>query len=562
MLHPAPEGEIAHSGYAGHPGDRRSVGSSTAGVPGVVSCVSPSDRHSKRSEAHVTLDPQFLKPEPGGYEVHPALSSTSSQDERFHRGSSKELQRATSKTSKTSRTSRTSRTSVPSSRPSVVRIASDFIQRHKVDPLACTVMVSGAIVAACAGMTNAVAFLALGAFVSHVTGTLSKVGMHTEAGALSDAGDSLLLVVCFALGSVVCGCLITRSTVSFGYALYGLALMGNASLLVLAMLTAEHKAAPYLLAAACGLQNGMATSYSGAVIRTTHVTGLCTDIGLIIGRNSLAFLRKHFWHREDNEDHTADCRKLFLLFLLGTSFLGGVFLGSVLHASAGLNALILPACLSGTSGAAYTTYRTCWLHQPLTGCTDPEEGMDDGAIDRHAVRTSSRHSCASMEEGTEGRAIARHGAKTSSKHSNASIEDGIEVLRKLEDGSLEPSPASAAPHRGVLSPRRVSKTLADELRLEDVTPPQETEGKAESKSDPFPPPPIDTPRTPNEKVSVERLVAFLDALEPSLARLLPSPVPGTPDIQAEVMDTHGRLRSLLAELGASPSSESRGRLLH
>ena len=30
--------------------------------------------------------------------------------------------------------------------------------------------------------------------------------------------------------------------------------------------------------------NGMATHWGGAVIRTTHVTGLLTDVGLLLGR--------------------------------------------------------------------------------------------------------------------------------------------------------------------------------------------------------------------------------------------------------------------------------------
>jgi len=386
--------------------------------------------------------------------------------------------RKNSKTSSKSNKSKVTTTSGDSKRSavSIVRIAADFLQLNKVDPLAFTVMASGAMLAACAGMTNAVAFQALGAFVSHVTGTLTKVGMHTEAGAMSDAGDSLLLVASFALGSVVCGCLISRSTVSFGYALYGAALMVNASLLILAVLTAEHKVAPYLLAAACGLQNGMATSYSGAVIRTTHATGLCTDVGLIIGRNSAAFIKKRVLRREGKDDHTADSRKLFLLLLLGSSFLGGVFLGSVLHTSAGVNALILPACLMGTSGFAYSVYRVFWMQQPLMGRSQSEN--------------------------------ERRRAKTTSK------EDIVKVLRQCEEGSFRPG---------------------EVMTLEEADAPMQSKGQ-----------------------ELERLLAIVDELEPSLARLLPSPVPGGSDLQAEAMDAHQRLRSVLTELGASPSAETRG----
>ena len=38
-----------------------------------------------------------------------------------------------------------------------------------------------------------------------------------------------------------------------------------------------------LASAACGLQNALATTYSGAIVRTTHVTGIFTDLGIMLG---------------------------------------------------------------------------------------------------------------------------------------------------------------------------------------------------------------------------------------------------------------------------------------
>jgi len=35
--------------------------------------------------------------------------------------------------------------------------------------------------------------------------------------------------------------------------------------------------------AACGLQNAMVATYSGSVIRTTHLTGIVSDIGSTLG---------------------------------------------------------------------------------------------------------------------------------------------------------------------------------------------------------------------------------------------------------------------------------------
>ncbi|KAG5178461.1 hypothetical protein JKP88DRAFT_248126 [Tribonema minus] len=69
----------------------------------------------------------------------------------------------------------------------------------------------------------------------------------------------------------------------------------------------------YLLAIACGMQNAMTTRYSGAVVRTTHLTGMTTDVGLTVGH----LMRK-------DRDY-ADLWKLtlFVPMILGF-FFGGV----------------------------------------------------------------------------------------------------------------------------------------------------------------------------------------------------------------------------------------------
>jgi uncharacterized membrane protein YoaK (UPF0700 family) len=36
-------------------------------------------------------------------------------------------------------------------------------------------------------------------------------------------------------------------------------------------------------ALSCGLQNGLTSKYSGNVVRTTHLTGTTTDLGIALG---------------------------------------------------------------------------------------------------------------------------------------------------------------------------------------------------------------------------------------------------------------------------------------
>lgn len=230
---------------------------------------------------------------------------------------------------------------------------------EKVDPFTFTVMSGGSCLACCAGMVNIISFHALNAFVSHVTGTWTHTARHFEANAMEEARHSFLLVMSFITGATVCGCLIARETVTRGYTLYGLVLLGNGALLVLVAIFWKSPVAPYLCASACGLQNGMITSYSGAVIRTTHVTGIATDIGLICGRSCVAFAKKRLRPFDDHDiNPMQESKKLGLLILLGLSFAGGVVLGSLLYREHGIDALYVPAGVTIGLGLVYTIYRT------------------------------------------------------------------------------------------------------------------------------------------------------------------------------------------------------------
>jgi hypothetical protein len=48
-------------------------------------------------------------------------------------------------------------------------------------------------------------------------------------------------------------------------------------------LTGDSLNGRYLSSAACGLQNALATTDCGAIVRTAHVTGIFTDLGIMMG---------------------------------------------------------------------------------------------------------------------------------------------------------------------------------------------------------------------------------------------------------------------------------------
>merc|ERR1719357_1841543 len=92
----------------------------------------------------------------------------------------------------------------------------------------------------------------------------------------------------------------------------------------------------YFAALACGLQNGMCTMHLGSIVRTTHVTGLSTDLGTNLGR-LIRIITRTFHHRHDdtiaadNAELRVVTGKLQVFLLLGSSFIVGSFSGSWLQ---------------------------------------------------------------------------------------------------------------------------------------------------------------------------------------------------------------------------------------
>lgn len=196
-----------------------------------------------------------------------------------------------------------------------------------------------------AGMVNAVGFLAFEhQAITHLTGTTTLLGVAVAQGQGGHALVLLLFLLSFFAGAVVSGAIVRDSTLRLGRR-YGIALMLESALLVLAIpLLGRHSIAGICVAtAACGLQNAMASTYSGAVLRTTHVSGIVTDLGILLGQ------------RLRGLGHDARRRNLYLLILLG--FALGAVAGAAGFAQLAERVLILPAVLTGGAGLAYALYR-------------------------------------------------------------------------------------------------------------------------------------------------------------------------------------------------------------
>lgn len=205
---------------------------------------------------------------------------------------------------------------------------------------------------AVAGIVNAVGFLGFQQqAITHLTGNTTLLGVALAAGESWPAVVLASMIAAFVLGATASGLIIQDTTLRLGRR-YGVALLIECALLVAAAALFARQAllGPVLAAVACGLQNGMVTTYSGAVVRTTHVSGMFTDLGLMLG------------HRLRGLPVSLPRLKLSLLVIGG--FGAGGVLGAWLFAAAGYAALLVPAGVTGIAGAAHLVYRTMAARTP------------------------------------------------------------------------------------------------------------------------------------------------------------------------------------------------------
>ncbi len=203
----------------------------------------------------------------------------------------------------------------------------------------------GAVLAFIAGSINSVGFLGFQhQGVTHITGTTTLLGIAVAHGDGPQVVHLLGVVGSFFVGCVFSGFLIQDSTLKLGRR-YGVSLVIESTFLFAAvpLLRQNNTLGDFLASCACGLQNGMVSTYSGAVLRTTHVSGMVTDLGIFVGQ-LLHGLK-------------VDSRRARLYALLVTSFFGGAAVGAVGFVYFSYETLYFPAALTGCVGLAYGVFQ-------------------------------------------------------------------------------------------------------------------------------------------------------------------------------------------------------------
>lgn len=189
------------------------------------------------------------------------------------------------------------------------------------------------LLALIAGCVNAIGLLGFQhQSISHVSGTATLVGTELMSGSLGETAHLLGIIFSFLIGASVSGIFLSANTLKLGRH-YDYLLVIEAVLLFLSIYFLEDGVllGHYTASAACGLQNALATTYSGAIVRTTHLTGLVTDLGIMIGARV--------------RGKALDRRKAILFLLIISGFMLGGAMGASLFSVLGFMALAIPASL-------------------------------------------------------------------------------------------------------------------------------------------------------------------------------------------------------------------------
>jgi uncharacterized membrane protein YoaK (UPF0700 family) len=185
-----------------------------------------------------------------------------------------------------------------------------------------------------AGATNAGAFLAVKQYTSHMTGIVSSMADDLALGHMALVLSALGGLMSFIAGAATSAILVNHARRRRLHSEYAFPLLLEAALLLCFGLLGARlssieglfvPATVMLLCFMMGLQNAVISKLSNAEIRTTHVTGIITDIGIELGKLV-------YWNRHElpgQPEVMANRPRLRLLSTLALSFFVGGVLGAL-----------------------------------------------------------------------------------------------------------------------------------------------------------------------------------------------------------------------------------------
>ncbi len=204
-----------------------------------------------------------------------------------------------------------------------------------------------------AGIVNVAGFLAVQRLTTNVTGHFAFFVDEVFKLHFWEGFIYFLFIFFFFLGSFVSNFLvelISRKNADYIYViptiiesliLFSVAIFGEF------LIRDNPNLIAFSLLFAMGLQNSLVTSISKATVRTTHLTGLFTDLGIE--------LSQLFFYKQSEQKNRLNSSIKLRLTIISFFFLGGI-IGGIFYAPLGLHVLII-AVTTLLIGIAYNDWK-------------------------------------------------------------------------------------------------------------------------------------------------------------------------------------------------------------
>ncbi|UOK42873.1 MULTISPECIES: YoaK family protein [Flavobacterium] len=195
-----------------------------------------------------------------------------------------------------------------------------------------------------AGIVNSVGVLAISTLTTNVTGHFAYFAEELIIGQYIKAIPYLLYICFFFLGAFISNFFIEIAVINKKKYIHTTPMLLEITVLVLASFwsywnftdNGNATQIAYLLLFSMGLQNALVTKISQSTVRTTHLTGLFTDLGIETSQ--------YFFYR--NHPNTVNLKKnIFLKLSIVVFFFAGCITGAVLFYQIGTRALLIAAIL-------------------------------------------------------------------------------------------------------------------------------------------------------------------------------------------------------------------------
>lgn len=193
-----------------------------------------------------------------------------------------------------------------------------------------------------AGIVNVVGFLAVARLTTNVTGHFAYLVEEVVEWELRKGIVYFLYIFFFFMGSFLANFIVELVSRKNENNVYSIPVLIETGILLAAgifghqLINHHSDILACALLFAMGIQNSLVTSISNSVVRTTHLTGLFTDLGIELSQ-------LFFYVQPDQKTKLLTSVKLRLT-IIGCFFAGGI-IGGIAYSGMGLLVLSAAACL-------------------------------------------------------------------------------------------------------------------------------------------------------------------------------------------------------------------------